>query len=384
MTLLTYKGYLYFVTMQFIHYLPTKVIFGTGKLNELSEHLPTSIKRVLIITGKRSSRENGSLQALQDVFKKLRITYEVFDRVEPNPSTNTVNEAGQLARNESPDIIVGLGGGSAMDAAKCVAVLATNPGNIEDYIGKEATNSPLPIVAIPTTAGTGSEVTQYAVLTDTKLNRKRAYASTKIFPVLAVLDPQFTVTMPAHVTIDTGMDALTHAIEGYLSTRATPISDILAIEAIKLIKTYLPKAATNGGDLTARSHMLYASMLAGMVISQTRTIMLHAIGYPLTTLYGIPHGRANAIMLPYVLDFLMDVRADRIEEIIKLFGGKDLTAIKQFVHSLGISTKLSDYGITEPNIARFVDDVKNRTRNLSVTPKPVTPADISTLYRRAL
>ena len=370
--------------MQFIHYLPTKVIFGTGKLNELSEHLPTSIKRALIITGKRSSRENGSLQALQDVFKKLRITYEVFDRVEPNPSTNTVNEAGQLARNESPDIIVGLGGGSAMDAAKCVAVLATNPGNIEDYIGKEATNPPLPIVAIPTTAGTGSEVTQYAVLTDTKLNRKRAYASTKIFPTLAVLDPQFTVTMPAHVTIDTGMDALTHAIEGYLSTRATPLSDVLAIEAIKLIKTYLPKVATNGGDLTARSHMLYASMLAGMVISQTRTIMLHAIGYPLTTLYGIPHGRANAIMLPYVLDFLTDVRTDRIEEIIKLFGGKDLTAIEQFVHSLGISTKLSDYGITEPDISRFVDDVKNRTRNLSVTPKPVTPADILTLYHRAL
>lgn len=370
--------------MNFEHYSPTKIIFGTGKLKKLAEFLPSHLKRVLIVTGKRSSKENGSLSSLQTSLRKLNRLYFLFDGVEQNPSTQTVDKGTYVARKEKVDAVIGLGGGSPMDVAKCIALLTNNAGKIEDYIGgKEPQNTPVPIIEIPTTAGTGSEVTQYAVLTNPKSYTKAGYSNSYLFPSIAILDPELTISMPYKVTVNTGIDALTHAIEGYLSTQATPISDTLALESIKIIKEYLPKVAVNGKDIMARTHMLYGSMVAGLVIAQTKTIILHALGYPLTTFYNIPHGRANGALLPYVLEFLKDVQDKKISKIIEMFGGKDLDIIKSFVNELGISIHLSDYGITQDGIPGFVKDVKGRV-NLKVTPKKVLQEDISNLYKQAL
>jgi alcohol dehydrogenase len=236
--------------MRFEHYSPTRIVFGRGKFGDLPNFLPTDAGRILVVTRKRSSKENGSLEILQDSLKRTGKVCFVFDKVEQNPSTKTVNTGARFVREKSPDLVVGLGGGSAMDTAKCIALLAKNDGDIEDYIrGKKASNLPLPIVAIPTTAGTGSEVTQYAVVTDSKLNTKGAYAGPEIFPMLALLDPELTLSMPKEVTVNTGVDALTHAIEGYLSNRATPISDILALESVKIIKETLRRSKSSKGTV---------------------------------------------------------------------------------------------------------------------------------------
>ncbi|MCK4353380.1 iron-containing alcohol dehydrogenase [candidate division WOR-3 bacterium] len=367
---------------EFKHYLPTQIIFGKGKLKDLSNFLPPNIERILIVTGKHSSKKNGSLDFLKTSFKKLNKSTFIFDKVEQNPSIQTINKGAGFAREKSPDLVIGLGGGSVIDATKCIALLAKNDGKMEDYIkGEKSLNSPLPIVAIPTTAGTGSEVTQYAVLICS--NTKRAYSNPKIFPTIALLDPELTISMPEEITINTGIDALTHAIEGYLSKEATPISTLLAIRAIKIIKEWLPRVALNGEDIEARTQMLYASMLAGLVIAQTKTIILHALGYPLTTLYNIPHGRANGILLPYVLEFLNDTQRTKISKIIEIFSGKDLDVINKFVNDLGISTSMKDYGITSNDIPNFVQDAWGR-RNLKVTLKKVTKEDIANIYNQAL
>jgi alcohol dehydrogenase len=272
--------------------------------------------------------------------------------------------------------VLGIGGGSPMDASKCIAMLVNNEGSIKDYIkGKKIISSALPIITIPTTAGTGSEVNQSVVISDSETKTKTGLSSECMFPQFAILDPTFTLSMGHSLTVDTGIDALTHVIEGYLSIKATLSSDKLALESIEIIKEALPQIVKNRKDISLRTQMLYASMLGGLVISKTGTIMLHAMGYPLTTFYNIPHGRANGILLPTMMEFLKGAKIDTINYIFR-------NSLRKFLNNLGISTNLRDYGIISEDIIKFLDNVWGR-RNFAITPKVVTKEDIINLYKKA-
>ncbi|MDD5529190.1 MAG: iron-containing alcohol dehydrogenase [bacterium] len=359
---------------------PTKIIFGEAKIQTLPDFLPVNSNEVLIVTGKNSSKTNGALNIVQTILKDANKKIVIFDEIEPNPLTDTVDLGAKIARENSIDLVLGVGGGSPMDASKCIAMLVNNEGSIKDYIkGKKIINLALPIITIPTTAGTGSEVNQSVVISDSETKTKTGVSSECMFPQFAILDPTFTLSMPYNLTVDTGIDALTHAIEGYLSTKATLSSDKLALESIEIIKEALPQVVKNRKDISLRTQMLYSSMLGGLVISKTGTIMLHAMGYPLTTFYNIPHGRANGILLPTMLEFLKESKVEKINTLNYIFRDN----IRKFLNDLGISTKLRDYGIIPEDIIKFLNNVWGR-RNFAITPKVVTREDIINLYKQAI
>ncbi|MDD2889378.1 MAG: iron-containing alcohol dehydrogenase [bacterium] len=356
---------------------PTRIIFGEGKIKTLPEILPINSNKILIVTGKNSSKNNGILSTVQSILADTNKKIFIFDEIKPNPVTNIVDLGSKIAKKNSIDLVLGIGGGSSMDASKCIAMLVNNEGNVKDYIkGKKIINPVLPIITIPTTAGTGSEVNQSVVISDLETKTKTGLSSEYMFPRFAILDPTFTLSMSHTLTVDTGIDALTHVIEGYLSTKATISSDKLALESIEIIKEALPQLVKNLKDVSLRTQMLYASMLGGLVISKTGTIMLHAMGYPLTTFYNIPHGRANGILLPTMMEFL---KGDKIDTINYIFRNN----LRKFLNNLGISTNLRDYGIIPEDVIRFLDNVWGR-RNFTVTPKLVTKDDIINLYKQAL
>ena len=268
-----------------------------------------------------------------------------------------------------------------MDAAKGIAVLAKNKGELIDYInGKEFENSPLPIICIPTSSGTGSEVTPYAVFTDPKQEIKTAIAHDKLFPKTSIIDPELTYSMPKHVIINTGLDALTHSIEAYLSTQSFDLNDQLALQSINLIINNLEKATS--GEHEAMSNMAHASMLGGIAIAHASTILPHIMAYPLTVYYKIPHGKANAIILPAFLDFMSKHSSDKnkIETVVNMF--KPIGGVDKFINNLGVSTKLSDYGINKSEFEKFADKTIIKG-DVKITPAKITKESIISIYQAA-
>jgi len=287
--------------MDFKFYLPTEIIFGCGKIKELHQLIDKEITTILIVTDKNVFEKPEVCDAVLSQLKDFRI--EVFDDVEENPSFTTIKKGIKIAQDNDVQLILGIGGGSPMDAAKGIAAFAPNKGNIKEYFeGKILSNDPLPVICIPTTSGTGSEVTPYAVFTDLKVGKKLCFSNPKIFPRFSIIDPNLTYSMPEHVTLNTGVDALIHAIEAYLSIKAFPLNDLFAIRSIKLVLENLNLASQN--DKEAMNKLAYASMLAGICITHAGTILLHIMAYPLTIYHNIPHGRANAILLPAFIAFM--------------------------------------------------------------------------------
>ncbi|MFH1009224.1 MAG: iron-containing alcohol dehydrogenase family protein [Candidatus Latescibacterota bacterium] len=363
-------------------HMPTEVVFGEGVVDRTGEHAARLGKCALIVTGRRSARESGALGRVEASLAQAGVSSMLFDRVTANPSIELVAQGEEVASAAEVDLVVALGGGSAMDAGKAIAILATNGGSAKDYFGmKTYACDPLPILAIPTTSGTGSEVTPYAVLTDMESRDKKSLASPTIFPRIALADPELTCTMSPEITVDTGIDALTHAAESYLSNRATPLSDELALESIRLIYGSLERACYDGEDLGARSTMLYASMLAGMCIAQTGTTMLHSMGYPLTVFHGISHGRANGILLPYVLAFDREATPEKMDRIAEIFGGT-LDAVRGFGEKLGLSADLSLL-LPDANTFEEMTDHVMAAKNLANNPRPVTRSDVEEIWQRA-
>ncbi|UCG94467.1 MAG: iron-containing alcohol dehydrogenase, partial [Candidatus Aerophobus sp.] len=227
----------------FQFYLPTRVYFGKGMIEKVGEEAKKLGKRALVVTGGKSARRMGALKKVEDSLKKMGVKTILFEGVEANPGLETIKRGMNLAKKEKCQIIVGLGGGSPMDAAKGIAVSSTNPGGFTQYLGRnKLKEAPLPVIAIPTTAGTGSEVTPYAVFTTTDgKHQKKIMADDFIFPKVALVDPELTLSLPSLVTADAGIDALSHAIEGLIYNRSQPLSDCLALEAIKLLSTHLPE-----------------------------------------------------------------------------------------------------------------------------------------------
>ncbi len=316
--------------------VPTKIIFGSGILSRLKETIEEEFKapRVFLVTDKGIMDSGiGNL-----VLSQLEST-QVFDEVEANPKSPTVDKAGEQVRKDKPDLVIGLGGGSPMDAAKAVALLATNKGHIQDYEGKGKYKiPPLPVLAIPTTCGTGSEVTWVSVITDPERRFKMSIKGPEMFPAVALVDPDVLLSLPPPLIASTGMDALTHAIEAFTAKGATEFSDNFARQAIELIFSSLPDAFENIKDnKEARERIMSASTLAGVAFCNSDVGAVHCLAEACGGLYDLPHGELNSIFLPQVMEFNLPVAKTRYAEIARLAGIQEKDenlASQELVHKI--------------------------------------------------
>lgn len=274
-------------------------------------------KKAFIITGGNSSKINGSLEDIMATLNNIGVDYRVFDQVEQNPSLATVFKAGQMAKEFNADFIIGIGGGSPLDAAKAVSVVAVNNVTEKQLMDHQWTNRPLPIVVVPTTAGTGTEVTRAAVLTVDWAETKLTIFDDTLYPTLAFLDARYTNKLPWRVTINTAVDALSHSIEAFLSKKSTVFSDLIALESISLLAQLLKTMQKDNISLSEREELLYASLLAGISIAQTSTGVIHALGYSFTYYKGLPHGLANGIITAASLEFLAQASPEKVEILVQ-------------------------------------------------------------------
>ena len=349
--------------------LNSQIIFGQGSVNKIPNLISDfKCKNVIVVTdpGVVSA---GILDKLTQIINQTDCNIYIFDKVASDPSTKIIEEIFRYARQNEIDLILAIGGGSPIDASKGVSLLFNNEGKLQDYAGvNKVKNKGIPLIAIPTTSGTGSEVTCFAVLSDLDANTKFTITSNLIVPDFAVLDPELTLSLPPKLTAATGLDALTHAIESYTSLISQPISDALALEAMSLLYKYLPRAVMNGGDLEARTNVMQAELMAGIAFNNAFLGLSHAIASPLGAHYHIPHGIANAIMLPYVLKFNYVSSPEKFIKIARAFGinktSNDLyddayvavDAVEKLVKYCGLPSKLNELGVKKEKIDQIAKD----------------------------
>lgn len=363
----------------FKFFIPTCIEYGRGKLNQIGEIIPANLDKILIITDPGSFTLSGAEGIIKRALSNR--TFKIFDKVEENPSFENIEEGKKFAEGFIPDLVLGIGGGSAMDAAKGIAVIYNNKGKISDFVsGSQILNKPLPVYCIPTTSGTGSEVTPFAVFSDKKNNNKCGFSNPDIFAQTAVIDPSLTDSMPEVLRINTGLDVLTHAIEAYLSLDSNQMNDIFALQSIDLVLDNLQGAIKKDQDSIDR--MSYASMLAGIAITHASTILLHIMAYPLTVYHKIPHGRANAVLLTAFLDFMEtnSTTPDKVSIILEKFipvGG-----IVNFLNSLNVESNISVIGIKETEIENFAEKTIVKS-DVKITPAVITKETIMQIYKKA-
>lgn len=363
---------------EFTFYQPTKIIFGKGRVNELKNYIPDHVRRIIIVTDKNLIKNN---LLVKDIIKDIENDFQtdVFFEIEENPSFETVKKGAALAKLKASELVIGLGGGSPMDVAKGIAVIAANKGSIKEYVGgKKLKKTPLPIICIPTTSGTGSEVTPFAVFTDKKDQNKCGFFHEGIFPFLSIIDPELSFSMPVKVIINTGLDVLSHAIEAYFSDLSFYHNDMYALKAIQLAFKNLVHATQRNEE--AMQNMSYASMLAGIAISHSSTILPHIMGYPLTVFHEIPHGLASFLTIPTYLEFLKRNKFEkkRIEKFENLIGGMEQIPI--FADQLNLSLKLRDYGVNESSFDIFASKTIKKG-DIQISPGDITKNNIIEIYK---
>lgn len=360
------------MTTEFSYFIPTKILFGAGKLNELS-HIPLpGEKALVVITAGKSIKTNGYLERVLTLLSKNNNTeMVVFDKVMSNPVLSHVMEASRMARNEHCDFVIGLGGGSAIDSAKSIALMANNPGNYWDYIqagtgGRQnVPNKALPVIAITTTAGTGTEADPWTVITNETTGEKIGFGSPDTFPVISIVDPELMLTVPPLFTAYQGFDALFHAAEGYISNSATPLSNILALRSIELITRWLPVAVADGSNIEARTQVAFANTLSGMIESMSSTTSQHALEHALSAFNPqLPHGAGLIMMSESFFGFFADKIPVLLNDLAKAMGeNMDLYpeghafvgALLKLQQQCGVAgLKMSDYGISEENIPALI------------------------------
>lgn len=302
-------------------YWPAINLIGPGCVEEIGEEISKlGLKKALVVSDE-VLHEIGIVNKVTAVLDQSEIAYSVFVDVKPNPTTKNVNDGLDAFRKEGCDFIISIGGGSPQDAAKAIGILATNGGNIVDYEGVgKSKNKSVPIIAINTTAGTASEVTINYVITDEERKIKMVIVDPNSLAVIAVNDPELMVQKPASLTAATGMDALTHAIEAYVTRGAYELSDTIAIKSIELVSRYLAAAVADGSDMEARSGMAWGSYIAGLSFSNCGLGIVHSLAHQLGSEYDLPHGVANAILLPYVMEYNMDACPSKFADIARAMG----------------------------------------------------------------
>ena len=365
--------------MQFRFFMPTKVCFGVGCVSENKEEFIRWGKRALIVTGRNSARVSGALSDVTSVLDQAEIEWQVFDQIEENPTIAAVEAAGEAARRFEPAMVIAIGGGSPLDAAKAIAVLAVNDISASKLFDGGFAVPPLPILAVPLTAGTGSEVTPYSILTDVERQTKRSFSDPSIFPKAAFLDARYSETQSRTVTVNSAVDSLSHAIEGFMSRRSTPVSDSLALEAIRAFGTVSQALLAGKLELSHRGALLYTSLLGGIVIAQTGTTVVHALGYSLTYFHDIPHGRANGLLLAEYLRFNQSVVPGKVQAILDALGVISIDELHDLLAKL-LPTKEV---FTAREFAEFAT-LASKTANVANTPRQPSKAEMCEILQAAL
>jgi alcohol dehydrogenase class IV len=365
--------------MEFKFLMPTKVFLGKDCINKNKAIFQEYGKKAFIVTGKYSGKSSGALDAVVNLLTDLGISYKVFDGVENNPSLENVKIGGSEAAKFGADFIIGIGGGSPLDASKAVAVLAVNDIDPLELYKNVFTIKPLPIVAVPTTAGTGSEVTPYSILTRNDMQTKMSFGNEDTFPKVAFLDAAYTESLPHDVTVNTAVDALSHAVEGYLSNRSMPVSDIIAIDAISTFGKCMHKLKNRKYDFDLREKLLYASMLAGIVITHTGTTIVHGMGYSLTYFKGLPHGKANGILMKEYLKFNYEAAKAKIENVLRLLGMKSIEEFGEIIDVL-MGEKVS---VTEDELELYAS-LAMKQRSTSFNIREVAHGDMVDIMKNSL
>lgn len=382
------------ILRQFSFELPTRIEYGVGVISKLGDELRLlKAQKVAIITDPGIIKA-GLLDKITSILKEEKLLYNVFDGVDPNPKDRNVERGAQVVRSFEADAMVAIGGGSVIDCAKAIGVLVSHHGmRIKDFEGKTAVKKQiLPFIAIPTTAGTGSEVTFSAVITDTENNYKMTVRSPFMAAKVALLDPKLTVTVPPHITASTGMDALTHAIEAYTVKVSEPVSDALALYAIELISNNLVNAVKNGEDIEARACMLVGSLLAGIAFSHSDVGSVHCMAEALGGVYDAPHGICNAVLLPYVMEYNVEFCLEKYSRIAQAMGEvfytieegamKAVERVKELAVDVGLPS-FKSLGVKEEDLEKLADMA---AKNISTesNPREMTKEDYLTLFRRAM
>jgi len=367
-------------------YMPTRIHFGWGELEQISQIVNGfNAKKIFLVTGKRSAKESGTLDKLTGYLKDISL--EVFAEVEENPSIETVDRGAARCKESGCDLVIGLGGGSPLDAAKAVAMLQKNPGSIREYLDQERTCQVkgLPMIAITTTSGTGSEVTPFSVITHKEKKAKPAIAPPQLFPDVALVDPELTMSMPAKVAASTGLDALCQAMEGFWSTRANPVTRALAFQGITLAMRNLESTCKNK-DKKSVINMALASHLTGIQMSNIANTAIHPLSYPFTMDYDIPHGFACAIFLPAFIRFNAPNIRENFGDLLRVLELPSIEAFVDAVDSLmdkvGAPKRLSEFGVKAEEIPGMVK--RGIGRSTAWNPRPVSEEEIVQLCQSIL
>ena len=379
-----------------VFYSPNKILFGPDTVKHAgNEALQLRGKRVLLITDPGVVHAN-LIEPVKASLDAAGIFHVLYDQVKPEPPVACVEEAAERFKTEGCDMIVGVGGGSCLDVAKAVSLKATNDMAVLEMCGVDlAKKRGIPKILIPTTSGTGSEVTRVSVLIDERQNAKTVINSLYALADVAIVDPLLTLTVPPKVTADTGMDALVHAIETYVAASATPFSDILAEKAMGWIARYLPMAWAKGSNLEARYYLSLASTMAGMAFASGGLGAVHALAYPVGTEFHLPHGRSNGIMLPHVMRYNLSGNSEKYGMIAALMGEdveglsdmeaaeNSVEAVEGLLSTIAIPYHLRDYGIPKEAISRLVEGGMKFARLFVFNPRDLTERDVRSIYEEA-
>ena len=385
------------VKQVFGQYIPTRIFFGNGEIKRMATEKLPGRKAMIVISSGTSMRKFGYLDKLTQALDSQKIPYVIYDKILPNPIREHVMEAATICREEGCDFIIGLGGGSSIDSAKSIAIMARNDGDYWDYISggsgkaKPITKGVLPIIAIPTTAGTGTEADQWTVISNGE--EKIGFGTDETFPTISIVDPELMVSVPPHLTAYQGFDALFHSVEGYLANIASPLSQMYSLKSIELIASNLTKAVKDGADLESRANVALGSMLAGMVEATSCTISQHALEHAMSGLFPkLPHGAGLIIISEaYLSSFLNDV-PERYKEMAQAMTGKRSDDPEDFIRALvqlqkdcGVyGLKFSDWGATEADFPRIVANARETmTMLFYLDPRPLSNPELIGIFEKS-
>lgn len=379
-------------------HIPTKILFGCGELKKLATEKLPGKKALIVISGGTAMKEYGYLDKVIGLLKENNVTSIVFDKILPNPIKSHVMEAATVCRENQCDFVVGLGGGSSIDSAKSIAVMACNEGDYWDYInggtgkGRPVTKA-LPVVTIPTTAGTGTEADPWTVITNEERQEKIGFGNELTFPVLSIVDPELMVSIPPHLTAYQGFDAFFHAAEGFIANCATPISDLYALEAIRLLYKYLPVAVKDGRDLKARAKVAWASTLAGLVEATSSCTSEHSLEHAMSAYYPeLPHGAGLIAISENYFETFRNDSMKRYMKMAEIMTQQKSNRPSDFIDALVrmqkecdvYGLKLSIWGLKEEDFPKMVQNARETMGGLFLfDPRPMTDEEVLNIYKKS-
>lgn len=380
----------------FVFQLPTKIYYGCGELLKIADRVREvgAGNRILIVTDQVVGGAPFMETLLRDL-KENGFDCLVYSGAEPNPAVRHVREGLNLANRHRCDLIIGIGGGSSLDAAKAIAIMARNPGEIGDYWGNPPQNKALPLIAIPTTAGTSSELTWVTVIKDEERKVKMGIGSPKLAPTMAIYDPEITVSVPAGLTASIGMDTLTHAIEAYINKNNNPVAELAALEAIRLVGENLRTAVSDGKNLEARQGMLLATLFAGIAFANIGLGVVHAITAIMGGFFPVSHGVINAILLPPCMDYNLEACTAKYARIAMALGEqvdglseraaaeKAVAAVFRLSRDVGIPARLSEVGVSAEHLEEIVQSAMKNV-NIPINPRRPGPEDLLAICRQVI